>query len=430
MTVRVLTGINTTGTLHLGNYCGAIRPCIQASHKPDVESFFFMADLHALIKCQDADRIERSRMQIAASWLAAGLDPDHCTFYRQSDIPEIPVLNWLLNCVCAKGLMNRAHAYKACVEANAAAELDPDAGVSVGLFCYPVLMAADILMFNANLVPVGRDQIQHLEMARDIATRFNNLYGRGKDFFVLPYEQIDEHVSILPGLDGRKMSKSYNNVIPLFEGGRAALEEAISRVVTDSRLPGEPKDPDSTSLTQIYDAFATDQEKALFREELRDGLGWGEAKKRLVAQIEKEIGPMREKYAFFMAHPQELEDILQVGAKKARRLATPFLATLREAVGLRQFHAVGATRKGKVLPKKKATAAIKQYRGEDGKFYFKLTDSTGCVLLTSRPFESGKEAGMAVGQIKQGKLQDVLAHVVLADGVTEEAVRQALAELA
>ena len=291
-------------------------------------------------------------------------------------------------------------------------------------------MAADILMFNANLVPVGRDQIQHLEMARDIATRFNNLYGRGKDFFVLPYEQIDEHVSILPGLDGRKMSKSYNNVIPLFEGGRVALEEAISRVVTDSRLPGEPKDPDSTSLTQIYDAFATDQEKALFREELRDGLGWGEAKKRLVAQIEKEIGPMREKYAFFMAHPQELEDILQAGAKKARRLATPFLATLREAVGLRQFHAVGATRKGKVLPKKKATAAIKQYRGEDGKFYFKLTDSAGCVLLTSHPFESGKEAGMAVGQLKQGKLQDVLTHVVLADGVTEEAVRQALAELA
>ena len=430
MTVRVLTGINTTGTLHLGNYCGAIRPCIQASRKPDVESFFFMADLHALIKCQDADRIERSRMQIAASWLAAGLDPNHCTFYRQSDIPEIPVLNWFLNCVCAKGLMNRAHAYKACVEANQTAQVDPDAGVSMGLFCYPVLMAADILMFNANLVPVGRDQIQHLEMARDIATRFNNLYGHGKDFFVLPYEQIDENVSILPGLDGRKMSKSYNNVIPLFEGGRAALEEAISRVVTDSRLPGEPKDPDSTSLTQIYDAFATSEEKALFREQLRDGLGWGEAKKRLVLQIEKEIGPMREKYAFFMSHPQELEGILQAGAKKARCVATPFLEKLREAVGLRQFHCLDGQTKERSSAKKKATASVKQYRGEDGKFYFKLTDAAGRVLLISVPFDSGKEAGVFVGQLKKGQTQDIRAKTKIAEGVTEDDVRQALTELA
>ena len=260
MTVRVLTGINTTGTLHLGNYCGAIRPCIRASKRSDVESFFFMADLHALIKCQDPSRIELSRMQIAASWLAAGLDPDKVTFYRQSDITEIPLLNWMFNCVCAKGLMNRAHAYKAMVESNEAKNEDPDNGVSMGLFCYPVLMAADILMFNANLVPVGRDQTQHLEMARDIATRFNNLYGVQENFFVMPFEQIDEHVQILPGLDGRKMSKSYNNVIPLFEGGKKALEQAIGRIVTDSKLPGEPKDPESTSLTQIFDAFAAEEE--------------------------------------------------------------------------------------------------------------------------------------------------------------------------
>ena len=205
--MRVLTGINTTGTLHLGNYCGAIRPCVQASRRDDVESFFFMADLHALIKCQDPDRIERSRMQIAASWLACGLDPDRVTFYRQSDIPEIPLLNWMLSCVCSKGLMNRAHAYKAFLEANQDAGEDPDAGVSMGLFCYPVLMAADILMFNAERVPVGRDQIQHLEMARDMATRFNHTYGCGKDFFVMPFEQVDDNVEILPGLDGRKMSK-------------------------------------------------------------------------------------------------------------------------------------------------------------------------------------------------------------------------------
>ena len=238
MTVRVLTGINTTGTLHLGNYCGAIRPCIRASKREDVESFFFMADLHALIKCQDPSRIELSRMQIAAAWLAAGLDPESVTFYRQSDIIEIPLLNWMFNCVCPKGLMNRAHAYKAMLEANAAQSEDPDNGVSRGLFCYPILMAADILMFNANLVPVGRDQTQHLEMARDIATRFNNLYGVQKDFFVMPYEQIDDDVEILPGLDGRKMSKSYNNVIPLFEGGSKALEQAIGRVVTDGRAQG------------------------------------------------------------------------------------------------------------------------------------------------------------------------------------------------
>ncbi len=432
MTVRVLTGINTTGTLHLGNYCGAIRPCIIASRKPDVESFFFMADLHALIKCQDASRIERSRMQIAASWLAAGLDPERCTFYRQSDIPEIPVLNWLLNCVCAKGLMNRAHAYKAFVEANAASNEDPDSGVSMGLFCYPVLMAADILMFNANFVPVGKDQIQHLEMARDIATRFNNLYGEGKKtFFTLPYEQVDEEVSILPGLDGRKMSKSYNNVIPLFEGGKKALEEAISRVVTDSRLPGEPKDPDSTSLTQIFDAFATHEEREAFREELRSGLGWGEAKKRLVAQIEKEIGPMREKYAYYTTHLDELEEILQAGAAKARKIATPFLKELREAVGLRRFHELGSAKKEvATVAKKKDLPTFKQYRESDGKFYFKLTDAAGKLLFISTGFENGKDAGKTIGEMKKGWDAKFLSLVTLSEGVTVSEVSQALATLA
>ena len=162
MTTRVLTGINTTGTLHIGNYVGAIRPAIQASHQEDVQSFFFMADLHALIKCQDPDRIERSRLQIAATWLAAGLDPNRVIFYRQSDIPEIPLLSWMLTCVTAKGQMNRAHAYKAALEANVENSDDPDAGISMGLYSYPILMAADILMFNANKVPVGKDQIQHL----------------------------------------------------------------------------------------------------------------------------------------------------------------------------------------------------------------------------------------------------------------------------
>lgn len=431
MTVRVLTGINTTGTLHLGNYCGAIRPCIRASKREDVESFFFMADLHALIKCQDPSRIELSRMQIAAAWLAAGLDPESVTFYRQSDIIEIPLLNWMFNCVCPKGLMNRAHAYKAMLEANAAQSEDPDNGVSMGLFCYPILMAADILMFNANLVPVGRDQTQHLEMARDIATRFNNLYGVQKDFFVMPYEQIDDDVEILPGLDGRKMSKSYNNVIPLFEGGSKALEQAIGRVVTDSKLPGEPKDPDSTSLTKIFDAFATPEEREAFRAELRGGLGWGEAKKRLVSQIEAEIGPMREKYAYYTSHTDELEDILQAGAEKARKLSAPFMERLREAVGLRSFRHVTApkTAPQKADPAKNApTATFKQYREADGLFYFKLTLTGGRVLLTSKGFASGRDAGQSVAKLKSTcTLGDLEQNVVLGDGVTVAEVEAALA---
>lgn len=431
MTVRVLTGINTTGTLHLGNYCGAIRPCIRASKREDVESFFFMADLHALIKCQDPSRIELSRMQIAAAWLAAGLDPESVTFYRQSDIIEIPLLNWMFNCVCPKGLMNRAHAYKAMLEANAAQSEDPDNGVSMGLFCYPILMAADILMFNANLVPVGRDQTQHLEMARDIATRFNNLYGVQKDFFVMPYEQIDDDVEILPGLDGRKMSKSYNNVIPLFEGGSKALEQAIGRVVTDSKLPGEPKDPDSTSLTKIFDAFATPEEREAFRAELRGGLGWGEAKKRLVNQIEAEIGPMREKYAYYTTHTDELEDILQAGAEKARKLSAPFMERLREAVGLRSFRHVAAPKAApqKAEPAKNApTAAFKQYREADGLFYFKLTLTGGRVLLTSKGFASGRDAGQSVAKLKSTcTLGDLEQSVVLGDGVTVAEVEAALA---
>ena len=401
--MRVLTGINTTGTLHLGNYCGAIRPCVQASKRDDVESFFFMADLHALIKCHDPDRIEKSRMQIAASWLACGLDPERVTFYRQSDIPEIPLLNWMLSCVCSKGLMNRAHAYKAFLEANQDAGEDPDAGVSMGLFCYPVLMAADILMFNADRVPVGRDQIQHLEMARDMATRFNNMYGRGKEFFVLPFEQIDENVEILPGLDGRKMSKSYNNVIPLFDGGEKALREAIGRIVTDSKLPGEPKDPQSTSLTRIYEAFATREEYDAFCQELRDGLGWGEAKKKLIDKINGEIGPMREKYEYYVSHPAELEAILQAGAAKARKIASPFIEEL------------------------KPLGVVKQYRETDGLFYFKLTEGAE-TLLTSVGFESGRDAGMAVGKLKAQGLADT-NNVVLSAGVTIEQVNAVLSAM-
>ena len=293
MSRRVLTGITTTGTPHLGNYVGAIRPAIRSSIEPGVESFLFLADYHALIKCDEPARIERSRLEIAATWLAAGLDPERVTFYRQSDIVEIPELTWLLTCVASKGLMNRAHAYKAAVDANLAAGEDVDAGIMMGLFSYPILMAADILMFNAHEVPVGRDQVQHIEMARDLGQRFNHLFGAGRDLFTQPAAVVDERVAMLPGLDGRKMSKSYDNTVPLFEGGARGLREALLRVVTDSRAPGEPKDPDSAHLVAIYDAFADDAERAALRAELRAGMAWGDAKLHVIGRIERDIAPMR-----------------------------------------------------------------------------------------------------------------------------------------
>ena len=399
MSQRVLTGITTTGTLHLGNYVGAIRPAIEASRTPGVESFYFMADFHALIKCDEPDRIARSSRAIAATWLAAGLDPARVTIYRQSDIPEIPELTWLLTCVTAKGQMNRAHAYKAAVDAAVAAGEEPDANVTMGLFSYPVLMAADILMFNAHLVPVGKDQVQHIEMTRDIAQRFNHLFGQGRELFTLPAAQVDAEMELLPGLDGRKMSKSYDNVIPLFEGGAQALKDAVARIVTDSKLPGEPKDPEGQALVTIYDAFATPGQRAAFRAALRAGLGWGEAKQQLVALIESQIGPMRARYEALMANPDELESILQAGAARARAIAAPFLKTLRTAVGLRPYTDTAKTTAAKAG--KAALPVFKQYREGDGKFYFKLLSAGGELLLQSSGFEQGRDAGQWVARLKR-----------------------------
>lgn len=430
MSTRVLTGITTTGTLHLGNYVGAIRPAIAASREAGVESFFFMADYHALIKCDEPDRIERSRLQIAATWLACGLDTRRVVFYRQSDIPEIPELTWLLTCVTSKGQMNRAHAYKASVDANVAAGEDPDAGITMGLYSYPILMAADILMFNAHRVPVGKDQVQHIEMARDVAQRFNHLFGKGEDFFVLPEAQVDAEMELLPGLDGRKMSKSYDNVVPLFEGGAKALREAIARIVTDSRLPGEPKEPEGTALVALYDAFASADERAAFRAELRAGLGWGDAKQRLFDRIDAEIGPMRARYDELMARPERIEDTLQEGAAKARALAGPLLQRLREAVGLRRFQPLAAPARDAAMPKAAALPVFKQYREADGRFYFKLSAHDGRTLLQSEGFAGGREAGEWVKRLKaDGAAALADAPVRRGDGVGEDEVAQALASL-
>lgn len=402
MTTRILTGITTTGTPHLGNYAGAIRPAIVASRADNVDSFYFLADYHALIKCDDPLRIQRSRLEIAATWLACGLDPERVTFYRQSDIPEIPELTWLLTCVAAKGLLNRAHAYKASVDQNVAKGEDPDAGVTMGLFSYPVLMAADILMFNAHQVPVGRDQIQHVEMARDIGQRFNHLFGQGREFFALPEALIEESVATLPGLDGRKMSKSYDNTIPLF-GTSKQLKDAVARIVTDSKLPGEPKDADNAHLFTLYQAFASAGQTAEFRAALQGGLAWGEAKQRLYELLEGELGEARERYNALIAKPAELEDILLAGAAKARRIATPFLGELREAVGLRSFRNEVQVATG---GKKKASkgARFVSFRDDDGSFRFRLLDVDGSQLLLSVSFADGKSAGAASKRLQAGEL--------------------------
>ncbi|WP_426140208.1 tryptophan--tRNA ligase [Pseudomonas sp. DWP3-1-2] len=405
MTTRILTGITTTGTPHLGNYAGAIRPAIVASRESGADSYYFLADYHALIKCDDPLRIQRSRLEIAATWLAAGLDVDRVTFYRQSDIPEIPELTWLLTCVAAKGLLNRAHAYKASVDKNVENGEDPDAGITMGLYSYPVLMAADILMFNAHKVPVGRDQIQHVEMARDIGQRFNHLFGQGKEFFVMPEALIEESVATLPGLDGRKMSKSYDNTIPLFSGAKE-MKDAISRIVTDSRAPGEAKDPDNSHLFTLHQAFATPEQSAEFRSELLQGLGWGEAKNRLFQLLDNQLGEARENYHRLIERPADLEDILLAGAAKARRVATPFLGELREAVGLRSFRSdVQVATAGK----KKAVkgARFVSFREDDGSFRFRLLAADGEQLLLSRHFADGKAAGAASKQLQQGGALDI-----------------------
>ncbi|MEY3879412.1 MAG: hypothetical protein RIQ94_207 [Pseudomonadota bacterium] len=287
----VLTGITTTGTPHLGNYVGAIRPAIVASKDDNVAPFYFLADYHALIKCQEPERVRQSSLEIAATWLALGLDTSNAVFYRQSDVPEIMELTWMLTCVASKGLMNRAHAYKAAVAENEqSGENDSDKGINMGLFSYPILMAADILMFNANKVPVGKDQIQHIEMARDIAGRFNHIYG---EHFVLPEAIIDEHSATLLGLDGRKMSKSYNNTIPLFEPEKK-LKKLINKIKTNSLEPGEPKDPVDCTLFSIYRSFATTEQMLEIRQQYAEGIAWGEMKRVLFEHINDHITPARE----------------------------------------------------------------------------------------------------------------------------------------
>ena len=330
---RVLTGITTTGTPHLGNYVGAIKPAIQASQDDATESFLFLADYHAIIKNNQPETIHQSSKEIAATWLALGLDPDRVTFYRQSDIPEIMELSWILTCWTAKGLMNRAHAYKAVVQENQSSGEDMDNAVTMGLFSYPILMAADILLFDGLNIPVGKDQIQHVEMARDIAQRFNHHYG---DHFVIPEAVVDDNVSILQGLDGRKMSKSYNNTIPLFCDEKS-LKKGINKIKTNLLEPGEPKDPDTSTVFQIWQAFSTEQQADQMRKKFFEGIAWGEVKKQLFELINSELSEARIKYKSLMNDTSSIELVLKDGAKKARNVAIPKLQKIRKAIGIRSI---------------------------------------------------------------------------------------------
>ena len=329
-----LTGITTTGTPHIGNYVGAIRPGIEASKDTTIRHFYFLADYHSLAKSEDPERIVQSTLEIAAAWLALGLDTEHAYFYRQSDIPEIPELTWILHGMTAKGLMNRAHSYKASVQTNVdSGNKDPDKGITMALFSYPILMAADILMFKSTKVPVGQDQKQHVEMARDIAQRFNHHYG---ETFVLPEPVIGENTAVLKGLDGRKMSKSYNNTIPLFAPEKK-LRKLIMKIKTNSLEPGEPKDPSDSTLFDIFKAFATSEETAGIEKAYAEGIAWGEMKQLLFEYINDHIKPARDEYDRLIADPAMVEAELRRGAERARELSAPYLDQIRSAIGIRKL---------------------------------------------------------------------------------------------
>ncbi len=325
---KILTGITTTGTPHLGNYVGAIRPAIASSNEKEHDSFLFLADYHALIKSKDPEALRRSCLEIAATWIASGLDIDKTYFYRQSDIPEILELNWILSNFTAKGLMNRAHAYKAAVDDNEKA--DPDKGITMGLFSYPVLMAADILMFKATHVPVGQDQVQHIEMTRDIAQRFNHHHG---EIFVIPEGVIDKESAVLPGLDGRKMSKSYGNIIPLFCDSKT-LRKHVMKIKTNSLEPGEPKSSEDCLLFDIYKSFASDSQISSMQKDLEDGISWGDAKNQLYELLDEQLSSYRLRYDELMNDPSYLDKVLRDGAERAREVAHTNLNEIKSVIGL------------------------------------------------------------------------------------------------
>jgi tryptophanyl-tRNA synthetase len=325
-----LTGIKPTGDLHIGNYFGAIKPALELAKTYDAR--YFIADYHALNIMKNPKELNSMIRHVAAGWLAAGLDPEKVIFYRQSSIPEVFELTTMLAAFTSKGLMNRAHAYKAAVDKNNEKGDDPDAGINMGLFTYPVLMAADIIIFDSDIVPVGEDQVQHIEMARDIAQAINANYG--KQVLKIPRAGVQENSAVVTGLDGRKMSKSYGNTIPLFAAEKN-LYKTIMRVVTNSQAVEEPKDPDSSQIYLLYKLFATMEEQAALAARYQSGgMGWGEAKEELFRVANRELAPMRGRYDAIMADIPALDRILEQGAEKARPIASATVKRFRKAAGI------------------------------------------------------------------------------------------------
>ncbi|MGB4100416.1 MAG: tryptophan--tRNA ligase [Alphaproteobacteria bacterium] len=328
----LLTGVKPTGIPHLGNYVGAIKPMIAMAQKA-AHSFMFIADYHALNQIHDAKQLAEYSNVIAATFLALGLDPDKTIFYRQSDIPEIFELATILAAVTPKGLMNRSHAYKAEIDRNKESGVeDVDIGINMGLYTYPILMSSDILLFNTDIVPVGKDQIQHVEFARDIAGHFNRYYG---DVIKLPSHYVQPQAAAIPGLDGRKMSKSYGNTIQLFDEP-AALRKTIMRIVTDSKKPEESKDPDNSTICQLYAQFATPEQTATLRQDfLNGGMGYGAAKERLFEAVDAAMAAPRKLFSSYLNDTHALTTILKQGAEKARAIASVNLARIKTAAGIR-----------------------------------------------------------------------------------------------
>ena len=331
---RVLTGITTTGVPHLGNLVGAVLPAIKASERKDTTSFLFLADYHSLIKNSDSELRHKSSFDIAACWLACGLDPKKVIFYRQSDIPHIFELAWILSCLASKGLLNRAHAYKAATTDNETNKTkDIDKGVNMGLFNYPILMAADILMFKADSVPVGQDQKQHIEMTRDIALKFNHHYG---DILTPPEAVIDEHTGVLPGIDGKKMSKSYNNTIPVFNE-EEELRKVIMKIKTNSLEPGEPKDSSDCNIFNIYKATSSIEKVDNLQKLYDEGIAWGEAKKILFEELNSFLRPFNNEYSKIIKDKSYVEKTLIEGSEKALSISDPIIKEVRQAIGIKGF---------------------------------------------------------------------------------------------
>ena len=331
---RVLTGITTTGVPHLGNLVGAVLPAIKASETKDTTSFLFLADYHSLIKNSDSELRHISSFEIAACWMACGLDPNKVIFYRQSDIPHIFELAWILSCLASKGLLNRAHAYKAATADNETNKTkDIDKGVNMGLFNYPILMAADILMFKADSVPVGQDQKQHIEMTRDIALKFNHHYG---EILTPPEAVIDKHTGVLPGIDGRKMSKSYNNTIPIFIE-EEKLRKVIMKIKTNSLEPGEPKDSSDCNIFNIYKAISPKEKVDDLQKFYDEGIAWGEAKKILFEELNSFLRPFNSEYNKIIKDKSYVEKTLIEGSEKALSISNPIIKEVRQAIGIKGF---------------------------------------------------------------------------------------------